>query len=180
MRTLKLFSAVFLALLLFTSCEKEVESQIVFFSKDQLKKELAVNINNTEGSTVSINSNAIIDLNSSKVFKDNIDYLKNVEVESFNFKIKNFEINPCSKFSNIGIYVDEIKISGNDISLDYISLFSSSFEFKINNQEILSAISSKLLQKKQIVVSYYSDAVSDDLFNFDLEFNLTTKGTFVD
>ncbi len=180
MRTIRLLSILTFSLLLCISCEKEQPKQIVFFSKDQLKKELAVNINNTEGSTISINSNAIINLNSSKVFKDNIDYLKNVEVESFNFKIKNFVINPYAKVSNIEVYVDEIKITGNDISLDYLSLFSSGFEFKISNQEILSAISSKLLQKKQIVVSYYSDAVSDKLFNFDLEFNIDTKGTFVD
>lgn len=180
MRTLKLFSAVFLALFVFTSCEKEATSQLVFFSKDQLKKELTVNIDNTEGVTVPINSNAVINLNSSKVFKDNLDYLKDIEVESFNFKLKNFVINPDSKVSNIEVYVDEIKITGNDISLDFLSLFSSGFEFKISNQEILSTIASKLLQKKQIVVSYYSDAVSDKIFNFDLEFNISTKGTFVD
>ena len=180
MRTLKLFSAVFLALLVFTSCEKEVPSQIVFFSKDQLKKNLSVNVDNTEGVAIPINSNGIINLNSSKVFKDNIDYLKDIEVESFNFKIKNFIINPESKFSNIEVYVDEIKITGEDISLDFLSLFTSGFEFKISNQEILSTIASKLLQKKQIVVSYYSDAVSDKLFNFDLEFNIAAKGTFVD
>jgi len=101
MRTIRLLSILTFSLLLCISCEKEQPKQIVFFSKDQLKKELAVNINNTEGSTISINSNAIINLNSSKVFKDNIDYLKNVEVESFNFKIKNFVINPYAKVSNI-------------------------------------------------------------------------------
>jgi hypothetical protein len=180
MRTLKLLSIFSLVFLLCTSCEKEVPRQIVFYSIDQLKKDLAVKINNTEGNTISINSNAIVNLKSSKVFEKNIDYLKDVEVKELNFKIKNFKINPLAKVFNIEVYVDEIKITGNDIRLDFLSLFTNSFEFKIENQKILSAISSKLLQKKQVVISYYSDAVSDKLFNFDLEFSLTAKGTFVD
>lgn len=180
MRKIKLFSFLFLSLYLCISCSKDAPSQIVFYSKDQLKKDLAVQINNTEGSTISVNSNAIINLKSSKVFQSNIDYLMGVEVEKFNFKIKNFKINPSATISNIEIFVDEIKITENDISFNFLSLSNNGLEFKISNQEILSAISSKLLQKKQVVISYYSDAVSDKLFNFDLEFSLTAKGTFVD
>ena len=99
------------------------------------------------------------------------------------FKIKNFSINSltaATKISNIAVYVDEIKITRKDIKFDFLSLLTNGFNFKIDNQEIFSAISSKLLQKKQVVVSYYSDAESDKLFNFDLEFLLTAKGTFVD
>ena len=96
------------------------------------------------------------------------------------FRIKNFKFNPLAKVSNVEVFVDEIKITKNDISFNFLNLFTNGFEFKISNQEILSAISSKLLQKKQVVVSYYSNAVSDKLFNFDLEFSLTTKGTFLD
>lgn len=180
MRPIKLLSILALTLLICTSCEKEEPSQIVFFSKDQLKKNLSVNVNDTEGSTASINSNTLIELNSSKVFKENIHYLQDVEVEAFNFKIKNFQGKPCAQISEIKVYVDEIRITEKDLSLNFLDVMSSSIEFKINNQEILAAISSKLLQKKQVVVSYYSDAVSEELFNFDLEFNLTTKGTFVD
>ena len=96
------------------------------------------------------------------------------------FKIKNFKINPSAKVFNIEVFVDEIKITENDISIDFLSLLNGSFEFKISNKETLAAISSKLLQRKQVVLSYYSNAVTDELFNFDLEFSLTTKGTFVD
>jgi hypothetical protein len=180
MRQIKLCSVLFLALFLCVSCDKEAENQIVFYSIDQLTKDLPVQINNTEGSTIPINSNAIIALKSSKVFQDNIDYLIDVEVEQLNFKIKNFKINPTATISNIEIFFDEIRISEKDISFNFLSLLSNGLEFKVSNQEILSAISSKLLQKKQVVISYYSDAVSDKLFNFDLEFSLATKGTFVD
>ena len=161
-------------------CVNSIKQIAHFIEQIFVKKDLSVNVNNTEGVVIPVNSSAIINLNSSKVFNDNLDYLKEIEVEAFNFKIKNFIINSDSKVSNIEVYVDEIKITGKDISLDFLSLFSSGFEFKISNPEILSAIASKLLQKKQIVVSYYSDAVSDKLFNFDLEFNIAAKGTFVD
>ncbi|WKD85020.1 hypothetical protein KCTC32516_00358 [Polaribacter huanghezhanensis] len=180
MRAIKTISSLTLVILLFISCSNDAPKQIVFYSKDQLKKDLPVQINNTEGDVISVNSNAIINLKSSKVFEENIDYLVDVNVETMNFKIKNFTINPFAKVSNIEVFVDEIKISENDISLNALDVFTSSFEFKISNPKILSAISSKLLQRKQVVISYYSDAISDKLFNFDLEFSLTAKGTFVD
>lgn len=180
MRVFKLFSVLAFVLLLSVSCENEAPRQIVFFSKDQLKKDLPVHINDTEGSTVRVNSNTIINLNSSKVFSDNIDYLKEVDVEQLSFKIKNFKINPSARVFNIEVFVDEIKITENDISIDFISFLNGSFEFNISNKETLSAISSKLLQRKQVVLSYYSNAVTDELFDFDLEFSITTKGTFVD
>ncbi|WP_347175453.1 hypothetical protein [Polaribacter uvawellassae] len=180
MRIFKIFSLLTLAFLLCVSCDKEAAGQIVFYSKDQLKKDLSIQINNTEGNTISVNSNAIVNLKSSKVFDDNIEYLKDIDVEALSFKIKNFRLNPSATISNIEVFVDEIKISENDISFDFLSILSNNLEFKVNNKEILSAISSKLLQKKQVVISYYSNAVSDKLFNFDLEFSLTTKGTFVD
>jgi hypothetical protein len=183
MRILKFFSVFCLILLLCNSCEKEKAHQIVFYSVDQLKQDLAVKVNKTDGYAVSVNSNAVINLKSSAVFKKNIDLLKDVEVQQLSFKIKNFSINSltaATKISNIAVYVDEIKITRKDIKFDFLSLLTNGFNFKIDNQEIFSAISSKLLQKKQVVVSYYSDAESDKLFNFDLEFLLTAKGTFVD
>ena len=180
MRKIKLFSVLIFGLFLCISCEKEAPDKIVFFSKDQLTKDLNIQINNTEGNVVPVNSNTIINLKSSSVFLSNIDYLIDVEVEKLHFKIKNFKINPLAKISNVEVYVDEIKITANDISFDYLSLLANGLEFKITNKEILSAISSKLLQKKQVVVSYYSDAVTDKLFDFDLEFSMATKGTFVD
>ena len=184
MRTLKFFSIFSILLLLCISCEKEVPSQIVFYSVDQLKKDLAVKVDKTDGNTIPVNSSSIINLKSSKVFEDNIDLLKDVEVKELKFKIKNFKINQSlsttTKISNIAVYVDEIKISEDDIKFDFLSLLTNGFNFEIDNEEVLSAISSKLLQKKQVVVSYYSDAESDKLFNFDLEFSLTAKGTFID
>jgi len=180
MRIFKLLSFLTLTVLLCISCEKDAPEQIVFYSKDQLKKDLAIQINNTEGNIIPINSNTIINLTSSKVFKDNLIYLRAIDVEKLSFKIKNFKIDPTSVISNIEVFVDEIKITGNDVSFDFWTFVNNGLEFKINNKEILSAISSKLLQKKQIVISYYSDAVSDKLFSFDLEFSLTTKGTFID
>lgn len=177
MRTFKLFSAFALVLLICTSCEKETPNQITFYSVDQLKKDLTVKIDRTDGSKISVNSNSIINLKSSKVFQENIDLLEDVEVEGLSFRIKDCELSPLVKISNIAIYVDEIKISENDIKFDFLA---NGISFKINNSEILSRISSKLLQKKQVVVSYYSDAESDQLFNFDLEFSITAKGTFID
>lgn len=180
MRITKLLIFFSFTLLLFASCEKETPRQIVFYSVDNLKKDLLVMVDDTEGNTISVNSNAVVNLNSSKVFQDNINLLKDVDVEKLSFKIKNFTINPLAKFSNIEVYVDELKITGSDIKFDFLNILTNGLEFEIDNQEILSAISSKLLQKKQVVVSYYSDAKTDKLFNFDLEFSLTTKGTFID
>lgn len=180
MRITKLLTLFSFVLILFASCQKEAPRQIVFYSVDQLKKDLPIMVSDTEGNTISVNSNAVVNLNSSKVFEKNINLLKDVEVEKFSFKIKNFTINPLAKFSNIEIYVDELKITGNDIKFDFLSILNNGLDFEIDNQEILSKVSSKLLQKKQVVISYYSDAVTDKLFNFDLEFLLTTKATFVD
>lgn len=179
MRILKLLT-LFSFVLIFASCEKEAPRQIVFYSVDQLTKDLTVKVDDTEGNTISVNSNTVVNLNSSKVFKDNLNYLKDIDVEGLTFKIKNFTINPLAKFSNIEVFVDELKITSDDIKLDFLSILTNGLEFEIDNQEILSKISSKLLQKKQVVVSYYSDAQTDKLFNFDLEFSLTTKGTFID
>ena len=177
MRTFKLFNVLALALLICASCEKETPNQITFYSVDQVKKKLTVKIDKTDGNTISVNSNSIINLKSSKVFEENIDLLEDVEVEGLSFRIKDCEINPLVKISNIAVYVDEIKISENDIKFDFLA---NGISFKINNGEILSKISSKLLQKKQVVLSYYSDAESGQLFNFDLEFSITAKGTFID
>ena len=83
MRILKFFSVFCLILLLCNSCEKEKAHQIVFYSVDQLKQDLAVKVNKTDGYAVSVNSNAVIYLKSSAVFKKNIDLLKDVEVQKF-------------------------------------------------------------------------------------------------
>ncbi len=180
MKALKLLSLLSIFLLMFTSCEKEGPNQIVFYSIDKITKDLSVSVDDTEGSTVSVNSNTILNLNSSKVFKENINYLKDVNVEMLTFKVKNFSINPDAKFSNIEVFIDEIKITKEDIKFTFLNVLNNSAEFQLNNQEILSSISSKLLQRKQVVISYYSDAKTNSVFNFDLEFSLTTKGTFVD
>jgi len=178
MRVIKLLSVLFIIAFLSVSCEKEANGSVVFFSKDKIKNELFVQINDTEGNVVTVNSSTTITLFSSPIFKENAVYLKEVSVPKMYFRIKNFQ-NSLATLSNVQVFVDEIQIT-DDMGVDFLQSSNNNVEIEITNQSLLDVIASKLLQSKQIVISYKSDAVSANSLNFDFEFGITAVGTFVD
>jgi len=100
MRVIKLFSILSVFVFLSVSCEKDMKEKVVFFSKDQLKNELLVKINDTEGSVVTVNSSTTINLYSSEFFQENAAFLKDVSVPKMYYTIKNFQ-NSSVTLSNI-------------------------------------------------------------------------------
>jgi hypothetical protein len=178
MRVIKLLSIFFLISIINVSCENETEENVVFYSKDQLTKNLPIQIRDTEGSVVSVNSETLISLSASSFFNEHMQYLRDLSVPSMSFKIMNYNSN-SSSVSNIKVFMDEIQIT-NDLGVDFLNVANNNVEVEISNQQLLNTIASKLLQKKQVVISYYSDAVTQDQLDFDFEFSITAKGTFVD
>jgi hypothetical protein len=178
MRIFKLLSVLFFVSILCLSCEKETEENVVFYSKDQLTKDLAIQINDTEGSTVSVNSNTVLSLSTLSFFNEHMAYLRDLNVPKMSFKIKNYNSN-SSGLSNVKVFLDEIQIT-DDLGVDFLNVVNNNIEIEISNQELLDAIASKLLQNKQVVISYYSDAITQSQLEFDFEFSITARGTFVD
>lgn len=81
--------------------------------------------------------------------------------------------------SNIKVFLDEIQIT-NDLGVNFLNAANNNIKIDITNQQLLETIASKLLQKKEVVISFYSDAVTQDQMAFDFEFCITANGTFVD
>ena len=178
MRVIKLLSIFFLISIISVSCKKETDENVVFYSKDQLTKNLPIQIGDTEGSMVSVNSETLISLSASTFFNEHMVYLRDVNVPNMSFKIMNYNSN-SSSVSNIKVFLDEIEIT-NDLGVDFLSAANNNIEVEISNEQLLATIASKLLQKKQVVISYYSDAVTQDKLDFNFVFSITAKGTFVD
>jgi len=66
------------------------------------------------------------------------------------------------------------------MGIDFLQTNNNNVNIEITNQNLLEIIASKLLQNKQIVISYSSDAITDNQLDFDFEFSVTALGTFVD
>jgi hypothetical protein len=179
MRVIKLYTFLAILAVALVSCEKATDENVVFYSKDDLKKELSVNINDTDGSLVSINSATVLSLFSSDFFKKNIAYLRDVSVPKMYFKVKNLNANSSNSISNVEVFIDEIRIT-NDMGTDFLNATNNNVQYEIDNQELLTAIASKLMQKRQVTISYYSDAVTVNPMDFGFEFSITAQGTFVD
>ncbi|MFT4576966.1 MAG: hypothetical protein ACI9SI_001904 [Polaribacter sp.] len=178
MRVIKLLSVVLLMSIINISCQSETDENVVFYSKDQLINSLPVQIKNTEGSLISVNSNTVIGLSSSSFFNEHMVSLKELNVPSMSFKIRNYNSN-SSLMSNIKVFLDEIQIT-NDLGVNFLNAANNNIKIDITNQQLLETIASKLLQKKEVVISFYSDAVTQDQMAFDFEFCITANGTFVD
>ncbi len=178
MRVIKLLCILILMSIVSISCENETDESVVFYSKDRLTNNLPVQIKDTEGAKVSVNSNTVISLSSSSFFKDNMIYLRELDVPKMSFKIINYNSN-SSALSNVKVFLDEIQIT-NELGVNFLNVTKNNIEFEISNEQLLNTIASKLLQKKQVVISYYSDAVTQGQLDFDFEFSITARGTFVD
>lgn len=178
MKKIKLFGLLALMSFLSSSCSDQTEENVVFYSKDQLTKDLVIQINDTEGSTVSVNSNTVLSLSSLSFFKEHMAYLRDLNVPKMSFKIKNFNSN-YSGLSNVKVFLDEIQIT-DDLGVDFLNVINNNIEVEISNEELLAVIASKLLQNKQVIISYYSDAITQSQLDFDFEFSITARGTFVD
>ena len=183
MRFIKpIIGLLFATLLIFSSCQEDA-TNAVYFSKDQLKNDLGVTINDSNGLKISVNSNATLSLTSSDFFQENLSYLKDLEVLKMSYKVKGLTNNPLVSISNVNVFIDEISITEFiDTSL-FINVNSSPNStdngFEITNEKLLLDIALKLLNKKEVIVSYKSDAVSSDQLDFELEFSITAKGTFI-
>jgi len=178
MKKIKLYGLIAFLSVLSSSCSELTDENVVFYSKDLLTKSLPVQIKDTEGAKISVNSNTVISLSSSTFFNENMIYLRDVSVPKMSFKIVNYSSN-VSDLSNVKVFLDEIQIT-NDLGVDFLNVANNNLVVEIFNQELLTSIASKLLQNKQVVISYHSDAVTQGQLDFDFEFSITAKGTFVD
>ena len=178
MRAIKLLCVLFLISVISVSCENQTDENVVFYSKDRLTNSLPVQIKDTEGAKISVNSNTVISLSSSLFFKENMIYLRDLSVPKMSFKIINYNSN-SSALSNVKVFLDEIQIT-NDLGVNFLNVAKNNVEFEISNEQLLNTIASRLLQNKQVVISYNSDAVTQGKLDFDFEFSITAKGTFVD
>ena len=178
MRVLKLVSILFLASILCVSCEKETDEKVVFYSKDQISNKLPVKVVDTEGSVVSVNSKTEISLASSSFFEKNMVYLRDIDVSKMSFKIKDYN-STSSSLSNVKVFLDEIQIT-EELGQNFLTARNNNVDFEISNTELLETIAHKLLQNRKVVISYYSDAITQNQLDFDLIFSITARGTFVD
>jgi len=160
------------------SCENQTDENVVFYSKEQLTNNLPVQIKDTEGTKIAVNSNTVIRLSSSLFFKENMIYLRDVSVPKMSFKITNYNSN-SSALSNVEVFLDEIKIT-NDLGVNFLNVAKNNVEFEISNEQLLQTIAAKLLLNKQVVISYKSDAITQGKLDFDFDFFITARGTFVD
>mgnify|MGYP000162094480 CR=1 FL=1 len=179
MRKLKSLGLILVLILSLCSCSKDSNNNVVFYSKDQLKKDLIIQVDNTDGSIVSVNSNTTISLMSSAFFEENISFLKSVEVPKLSYKIKNYVPSTNFSLSNIELAIDDIVIT-DYLDVNFLNSNNNGVEFLIEDETLLLAIAEKLTANKQVVISYKSDAVTSQQNGFDFEFSITAKGTFVD
>lgn len=178
MRVIKLLSVLFIVSFLTVSCEQETPENVVFYNKDQISKNLPIVIQDTEGSTVSVNSKAIVSLNSSAFFQKNMQFLREIDVPKMCFKLKNYTGSSTS-LSNVKVFLDEIEIT-DALGANFLNVNNNNVLFDIENENLLSTIATKLMDNRQVVISYYSDATTQNQLDFDFEFSITAKGTFVD
>ena len=178
MRVIKLLSILFIVSLLTVSCEEETPENVVFYNKDQISKNLPIVIQDTEGTKVAINSNAIVSLNSSSFFQKNMQFLRDIDVPKMSFKLNNYTGSSTS-LSNVKVFLDEIEIT-DALGSNFLNANNNNVSFEIENENLLNTIASKLMDKRQVVISYYSDAITQNPLDFNFEFSITAKGTFVD
>ncbi len=178
MRVIKLLSVLFLLSVMSISCENQTDENVVFYSKEQLTNNLPVQIKDTEGTKIAVNSNTVIRLSSSLFFKENMIYLRDVSVPKMSFKIMNYN-STSSALSNVEVFLDEIQIT-NDLGVNFLNVAKNNVEFEISNEQLLQTIAAKLLLNKQVVISYKSDAITQGKLDFDFDFFITARGTFVD
>ena len=178
MRYLKAIGFFLVLSSIFTSCNTATEN-VVYYSKDELKNNLVVNVNDSDGVLIPVKSKTTLSLMSSSFFQENLIYLKDIYVTKLCYKVKNFTPNSSVFLSNIRLFLDEMPIT-NYMTPNLLKTTNNNVEFIITNQELLSNIASKLLNKKEVVVSFESDAISSSQLNFDVEFSITAKGVFVD
>ncbi|NVK53958.1 MAG: hypothetical protein HWD85_13565 [Flavobacteriaceae bacterium] len=184
MRAIKTYLALSLLVLLFFSCQNDLKESVVFYSNDKLVETLSVKIQDTEGNTIPVQSTEI-GLNKSSFFNENIQYLTELDVTEMSVKVIN-----QNNVSNLSAKTNEVK--GFKIFLDEIDITSkigitslqakgdTNLTFRVTDSSLLSTISSKLLQRNKVIVSYKSDVNSNSQLDFQLEFSLAIKGTFVD
>lgn len=185
MRASKTLPVLSLLILLFFSCQNDLKESVVFFSEDKLVEVLSVQIQNTEGNVIPVKSCTVVSLKKSEIFSEHIQYLTDVDVTEMSVKVKKLnnsssldsKSNQTTKFK---IFLDEIDITSKIGITSLQAKSNDNLEFKITDALLLSTISSKLLQNKEIVISYDSTVESNSQLDFKLEFSLTANGTFVD
>lgn len=177
MRKIKLYSLMLFLAVLSSSCSEQTAENVVFYSKDQLTNNIVVHVNNTDGSSMSVSSNTTLSLQSSSFFKENLSLLREIDVSKISYKLKNFH--SSTSVSNMEIFLDDTVIT-NYIDVSLLKSKNNNKEFEIENNELYALIAQKLLNKKEVVISYKGNVDSSGNLDFDLEFSITAKGTFVD
>jgi hypothetical protein len=177
MKKIKLYGLFALLFVLSSSCTEQTDENVVFYSQDQLTNNIVVHVNNTDGSAMLVNSNTMLSLHSSSFFEENLPFLRQIDVSSISYKLKNF--NSSAIVSNMEIFLDDIVIT-DYIDVSLLTSKNNNKEFQIENEVLYSLISDKLLSKNEVKISYKGNVNSTGNLYFDLEFSITAKGTFVD
>ena len=179
MGLLKPFGLMLLLTLCF-SCSKDEGSEVVFYSKDQLISDLPIKTNVLDGgAAITLNSESILSMSSSEFVVSNLEYLKDIDVVKMSYKIKNLKSNFSVSVSSIEIYLDNELIS--PFMGDYVlNTDNNNIDFEITDAALLATISNHLMTDKEVQISLKSGSAMSHALDFDLEFQIDTKSTFVD
>jgi PBP1b-binding outer membrane lipoprotein LpoB len=177
MRKIKLYGLIVFLSVLSSSCSEQTDENVVFYSKDQLTNNIVVQVNNIEPRSMSVNSNTTLSLLSSNFFNENRSFLRQINISKISYKLKNF--NSSVLVSNMKLFIDDIDITDNiDVSL--LTSVNNNKEFLIENEALCSLVATKLLNNNKVHISYKGNVDTAGDLEFDLEFSITAKGTFVD
>ncbi len=177
MKKIKLFGLLALLSFLCSSCSDQADENVVFYSKDELTNNIVVHVNNIEPRSMSVNSNTTLSLLSSNFFNENRSFLRQITISKISYKLKNFDSSVL--VSNMELFVDDINIT-DYINVSLLTSINNNKEFLIENEALYSLIATKLLNNNEVHISYKGNVDSTGDLNFDLEFSITAKGTFVD
>lgn len=175
MRSLKQISLILVLSLFSYSCSN-TEDAAVFYSKDEFKKNLIVTVNDVNSLPERL-TEVVLSLESSDFFKENLPYLKKLEVVELSYKIKSME-GDAQELSNLNFFLGNLKITENLVEQKLNK--GGSQEYKIIDENFLSKIETDLLDQKKMPISYARRVISSKKLQLDLEVSLTVKGIFED
>lgn len=175
MSHLKSISILTLLAVFFTSCSDRLDT-VYFFSKEELKNNLTINLN-SESSQRVLNSTTL-SLKSSDFFNKNLEYLRNVEVTKMRYIIKNLDGN-IGALSNLQLFLNDISIT-EDLDIKNLDTKNKNIQLEVINPLLLSKISLLLLNEKSVIISYKNDANDSKSLHINLEFLISINGTFKD
>jgi PBP1b-binding outer membrane lipoprotein LpoB len=177
MRKIKLYGLIVFLSVLSSSCSDQTDENVVFYSKDQLTNNIVVHVNNIEPRSMSVNSKTTLSLLSSNFFNENRSLLRQINISKISYKLKNF--NSSVLVSNMKLFIDDTDIT-DYIDVSLLTSINNYKEFLIENEALYDLVATKLLDNNKVHISYKGNVDTAGDLEFDLEFSITAKGTFID